>query len=266
MAAFGGKDAVYDDGKRKLDTAILEYDQAISDLTAWVVSSKSTYGIIDLLGIKSEMVHTQNAEFLDWLSPSYLKVEGRFSLLRKQRNDDTLKWARNMPEFQNWQRSESNSGDRLLWICATLGVGKSVMASYFVELLKCGYPEAFVGYFFCRSGEKGLTKAGEIIRTLAYQFVISNSEEQKELDSSRMHGKIDPTAGVVFLFERLLEGILTRTKGKVFIVLDGLDEADCNDVDTTSVPARSEIQIFLQYASANCLFMCFSSADPISSR
>jgi hypothetical protein len=40
MAAFGGKDAVYDDGKRKLDTAILEYDQAISDLTAWVVSSK----------------------------------------------------------------------------------------------------------------------------------------------------------------------------------------------------------------------------------
>ena len=48
MAALGGKDAVYDDGKRKLDTAILEYDQAISDLTAWVVSSKSTFGIIDL--------------------------------------------------------------------------------------------------------------------------------------------------------------------------------------------------------------------------
>src|SRR5271170_6596047 len=201
---------------------------------------------LTLLGIKFERVQAQNAEFLDWLSPSYLKVEGRFSLLRKQRNENTLKWARNMPEFQNWQRSDPNSSDRLLWICATLGVGKSVMASYFVELLKCGYPEAFVGYFFCRSGEQGLTKAGEIIRTLAYQFVISNGEAQKDLDSSRMHGKIDPTTGVVFLFERLLEGILARTKGKVFIVLDGLDEADCNDVDTTSIPARSEMEIFLQ--------------------
>src|SRR5277367_56462 len=201
---------------------------------------------LTLLGIKFERVQAQNAEFLDWLSPSYLKVEGRFSLLRKQRNENTLKWAHNMPEFQDWQRSESSSSDRLLWICATLGVGKSVMASYFVELLKVGYPEAFVGYFFCRSGEQGLTKAGEIIRTLAYQFVISNNEAQKDLDSSRMHGKIDPTTGVVFLFERLLEGILARTKGKVFIVLDGLDEADCNDLDTTSIPARSEMEIFLQ--------------------
>ena len=48
MRALGGKDAVYDDGKRKLDAAILEYDQAICDLTAWVVSSKSTLCVIDL--------------------------------------------------------------------------------------------------------------------------------------------------------------------------------------------------------------------------
>jgi hypothetical protein len=44
----------------------------------------------------------------------------------------------------------------------------------------------------------------------------------------------------------LLKGILARTKEKVFIVLDGVDEADCSDVEPTSIPARSEIQIFLQ--------------------
>lgn len=184
--------------------------------------------------------------FLEWLAPSYLPVEARFSLLRKQRANNTLEWARKMPEFQAWQRSDSSSNDRLLWICATLGVGKSVMASYFVELLNCEYPDAFVGYFFCRTGEPGLTKADEIIRTLAYQFVIGDNEAKKDLDASRAHGKLVKNTGVGFLFERLLEGLLTRTKKQVFVIIDGLDEADCNDLDMTMFPARSEIEIFLQ--------------------
>ena len=202
--------------------------------------------LLTLLGIKVQTVHAEDAEFRDWLQPSYLAVEERFSLLRKQREKNTLEWARNMPEFQTWHRSDLKSTNRLLWISATLGVGKSVMASYFIELLKCEYSNAFVGYFFCRSGEQGLTKAGEIIRTLAYQFVIGDSEARKELDSFRTHGKLKQNVAVSFLFEKFLEGLLTRTKKQVFIVLDGLDEADCDDSGTTASPARSEMEIFLQ--------------------
>src|SRR5205809_746687 len=96
-----------------------------------------------LLGIKFQMVQARDAEFLEWLSPSYLEVEARFSSLRKQKAENTLEWARRMPEFQTWQHSDQKSKDRLLWICGTLGVGKSVMASHFIELLKCEYPNAF---------------------------------------------------------------------------------------------------------------------------
>lgn len=124
------------------------------------------------------------------------------------------------------------------------------MASYFVELVKCEFPNAFVGYFFCKTGENGLTKAGDIIRTLAYQFVIDDTVARKELDAVRSHGKLDANIGIGFLFEKLLEGLFTRSKKQVFIILDGLDESNWNDLDKTTFPPRSEVEIFLKYLCA----------------
>ena len=54
---------------------------------------------------------------------------------------------------------DSDVARRVLWIRGTLGMGKSVMAGYYIDLLKCLYPKAIVAYFFCKSGQPGAHQA-----------------------------------------------------------------------------------------------------------
>ena len=42
-------------------------------------------------------------------------------------------------------------------------MGKSIMAGYFIDLLKIQYPNAIVAYFFCRGNQPGLMSARDIV-------------------------------------------------------------------------------------------------------
>src|SRR5277367_1535697 len=197
------------------------------------------------------MANRQNQDelFLRWLSPSYWLVEGQLSSVRGQREKDTLEWARNMPEFEAWRRSEANleSKDRVLWIRGTLGVGKTIMAGYFIELLKCLHPNAVVAYFFCRSGQERLKTARDIIRTLAYQCVINDADARSVLDSLRTNDfRVNEEAHVGFLVEKLLQEPLNRTKNAMFIIIDGVDEADWTRVDNSERQPRPEMEAFIK--------------------
>jgi len=122
------------------------------------------------------------------------------------------------------------------------------MAGYFIELLKCQYPDAIVAYFFCRSGQKGLFKARDIIRTLAYQVIQESPEARLYLESlQREELPVDDNVGVGFLFDKLLKEPLATTSKTAFIILDGLDEADRKSLDSTERPKRTEIEILLQH-------------------
>lgn len=192
----------------------------------------------------------QTETLLKWLSPSYWLVEAQLTFVVKQRGKDTLGWARDMPEFQTWQYSDTKfeSKKRILWIHGPLGVGKTVMAGYFVELLKSLHPQAVIAFFFCRKGELGLTKVRDIVRTLAYYQSIQSPEAQKALDSLRKKSlPIDDNVGVGFLFDKLLREPLNVTKKESYIVLDGLDEADLITLDTIERPPRPEMEILLEH-------------------
>jgi hypothetical protein len=213
-----------------LQVAINEYDQAVLDLAASVINSDfhqpstslTRIGIYNEQG-KARRQH-QDEQFLNWLSPSHWLVEGQLSTLRRQRGKDTLQWARNMSELGNWRKSQMDleSRERVLWIRGTLGMGKSVMAAYFVELLKCSHPASIVAYFFCRSSEERLRKAREIIRVLAYYQCIQGSEEAHGvLESLRSTNfRIDENIGIRLLFEKLKEP-LSPTGKEVYIIVDG---------------------------------------------
>ena len=186
---------------------------------------------------------------MKWLSPSYWENEGRLSSLKKQREEHTLEWARKMTEFHTWRTCvDMTSKERILWIRGSLGLGKTVMAGYFIELLKCHYPDAIVAYFFCRSGQAGLTKAREIICTLAYQCVQEDEQAQSVLEALRSKDfKIDENVGIGFLFDKLLREPLLKTSKEVFIVLDGLDEADRTSLDCTERRPVTEYEILLAH-------------------
>lgn len=189
----------------------------------------------------------QDEKFLRWLSPSYWLVEGQLSSVRKQRGKDTLQWARNMREFQTWRECPIDPKERILWIRGTLGVGKTIMAGYFIELLKCMYPDAVVLYFFCRRDQAGLTQVRDIIKTLAYQSSLHSKSARSVLDSLRCKNlPIDNNVGIGFLFDKLLRDPLDLSD-ELFIVLDGLDEGDRVALDTTERPPKPELDIFLQH-------------------
>lgn len=193
----------------------------------------------------------QDEKFLKWLSPSYWLVDAQLHSVRQQRGADTLQWARDMPEFRVWQRSDVriDSKDRILWIKGTLGIGKSTMAGYFIDLLKCLYPKSIIAYFFCKSGQPGLTKAIDIIRSLAYQCIESNEEARSVLEALQLKDfQIDQNLSVSYLFEKLVREPLIQVTSDVYIVIDGLDEADWITQDMGERRSRSEIDVLL-----NCL-------------
>lgn len=213
------------------------------------------------------MRQKQDEEFLQWLSPSYWLVDSKLHGMRDKRKKGTLKWAHDMVQFQNWrlsQLSESSeaSKERILWLRGPLGIGKSIMAGYFIDLLKCLYPNAIVAYFFCRFKESGLEKAHDIIRTLAYQCIENNPAGRYALESlKRKNFVISDSLGVAYLFEKLILDALRTCQKDVYIVIDGLDEADRTTVDKSDRLETPELHILLK-----CLLKLHSSRILIISR
>lgn len=174
------------------------------------------------------------------------------SSFRQQRQMGSLEWAYNMPEFRSWMNcQEPGSKESILWIRGTLGVGKTIMAGFFIDLLKCLYPDSIIAYFFCRSGQSGLSKTKEIIRTLSYQCIKDDVGARSLLEALRCKDfPINDTLSVGFLFEKLLKEPLSQTSKDVFIILDGLDEADRTDLDCSERPPRPEVDILLKHLAS----------------
>ena len=152
-----------------------------------------------------------------------------------------------MPEFQAWRLCDLSveSERRITWINGTLGIGKSIMAGYFIDLLKCQYPNAIVAYFFCRSNQPGLTNARDMLRTLAYQCIEKDKAARTVLETLKSKGfQVTDNLGIGYLFEKLLLDPL-RNIQEIYIVLDGLDEADMTTQDYTDRTGRPEMHILL---------------------
>ena len=243
------KPDMYTKSQDKLDVAIREYDQAIIHLTARIVASKiSRFRKLIAETNYWQQPHTRG-ELLQWLCPSYWIVESYLHSFRHQRAQGTLSWARDMPEFRDWRLSDldKESPNRITWIHATLGVGKSIMAAYFIDLLKCQYPNAIVAYFFCRSKEAGVFTARDILRALAYQCTEKVSVANAAIKELKSHGfQISDDLGIGYLFKMLLLGPMQTNNKDIFLVLDGLDEADTESQDLSGKP---ELHVLLNALS-----------------
>jgi tetratricopeptide (TPR) repeat protein len=188
-------------------------------------------------------------EFLKWLCPSsYWRVQGLLSSFRGERSEGTLNWALNLSEFRAWRLADLHSGSnrRVTWIKGALGLGKSIMAAYYVDLLKAQYRNAVVAYFFCRSKEPGLTTALDILRTLAYQCSQDNKSARTTLEKLKSEGfQINADLGIRYLFEKLLLEPLKSVQ-EIYVVLDGLDEADDLTLDRTDPAGRPDLHVLLE--------------------
>ena len=218
----------------------------------------------------------QDEEFLRWLSPSFELVEAQLRAVRNRRGKETLKWASNMNEFRDWHSNDSNydlhsnegvhnAKSHVLWIRGAAGVGKSTMAGYLIDFVKFLYPDSLVLYFFCKAGDIGLTSARDIIRTLAYQC-LENSRARSALEDLKKSGfQIEEKVGVRHLFVKLLQAPLSHMDKDIYIILDGLDEADNTSLDDVETrPQRRQLNILIECITslfARTLFISRPSGD-----
>ena len=222
-----------------------------------VAQSHSVRPVFHLVNKQAE-----DEQFLKWLSPSYWPVEGQLHELKKQRAKDTLKWASDMAVFENWRTSNPllQSKERILWIRGPPGVGKSTLAAYFIEQLKHLHPTSIVLYFFCRRGQAGLTKAREIIQTLTYQLICASPEARSILEPlQRTQFQINEKLPVSFLCERLLSEPSRHTKDEIYVIIDGLDEADSSETTNSITQSMSDLDVLIcclaDIPSARLLFI-----------
>jgi tetratricopeptide (TPR) repeat protein len=151
-----------------------------------------------------------------------------------------------MPEFQEWRlRTKQDSAHRILWIRGFPGAGKSTLAGYYVDLLGDLYPQAIVLYFFCVRGTTGLTKVRDIIRALAYQLSRADENAHCVFSNLKADGFELEDIGIPLLFDKLI-GNLSIKDRDIYVILDGLDEADTQAKDTIDRLETAEIDIFLQ--------------------
>ena len=193
-------------------------------------------------------------------------MEAQLHSFRQQRGENTLQWAPDLKEFKSWRLSDYSSNDRILWIRGTLGIGKSTLAGYYIDLLNCHNPNSIVAYFFCRSNQPGLTKARDIIRTLAYQCISRDSQARAVLEALKRQGfRIGDNLGVGYLFHKLLLEPVRVTEREIFIIIDGVDEADLTTLGDADHSERPEISILLhcltKLPSTRLLFLSRPTAN-----
>ena len=181
---------------------------------------------------------------MTWLPHSYWRVEGQLLEVQRQRHQNTLNWALEMQEFRNWRESGLNSQERALWIRGTPGLGKSVMAGRLIKYLQDSFPNSIVAYFFCKGGEPELTDVQHILCTLAYQCAKNCKEAQTVLEVFKDEFPKVAEVGIRSLFRRVLEEPLKHVTRDVYLILDGLDEADTAKMDR--LEKRPEFKVLIE--------------------
>jgi hypothetical protein len=145
-------------------------------------------------------------------------------------------WIRNDPMFQAWQKEHAP----ILWILGRPGVGKTMLATRTIELLKNKFPQhpdipsfTSVSYLYFKDGDPKLQDLAQMWKAAAAQIITANDRFKKHvLAAIKDPGIFDsPRRTWETLFLDFFEAD-SAAKGQAslaFIIVDGLDEAKEGD-------------------------------------
>ena len=132
-------------------------------------------------------------------------------------------WIRDHDEYKKWLRSPTSA---TLWCTGILGSGKTVLSANLVEHTLISVSGAGFSYFFCRHDDQESLKASTIIASLVRQLLDCVSPEKfDDLE------KESPDPHDVDQLLNVLLKILPLKMSGYYIMLDGLDECDAEDLD-----------------------------------
>ncbi|OQN99698.1 hypothetical protein B0A48_14468 [Cryoendolithus antarcticus] len=141
-------------------------------------------------------------------------------------------WIREDPMFQAWQEERAP----ILWVLGRPGVGKTMLATRTIELLKDQFPQhpdipslTSVSYLYFRDGDPKLQDLAQMWKAAAAQMITANDRFKKHvLAAMKDPGIFDSprrTWETLFLDFFEADSAAKDNTSHAFIIVDGLDEA-----------------------------------------
>lgn len=131
-------------------------------------------------------------------------------------------WLFNVEKYNRWRDQTLSSA---LWMTGNLGSGKSVLTANVISNLMSATAPWIVAYFFCRYDEAETLKPRNIIGSLARQLLTDIEIEMDEELVAASQTQLDPDDIIGWLLK-----ILPQKSGEFFIVIDGVDECEEEDI------------------------------------
>lgn len=157
--------------------------------------------------------------------PDVIEQVERFRTVAK---DGTCSWITRRNWFTSWLQKEDGE-PHILWISGPPGAGKSVLASYIVDIIRKQWGDDFCQYHAFIFSDKSKRSASYLFRSLAYQAARGLSPfRAKVLRMSDQFGVPFSNMSATALWEKLFRGALfnLNLSKSLYWVIDGLDESE----------------------------------------
>ncbi|KAF5967354.1 ankyrin repeat protein [Fusarium bulbicola] len=152
-----------------------------------------------------------------WLSPPDCSTNA--NLARERRHPGTGTWLLNSPAFQEWKLGTRQH----LWLYGLAGCGKTILSTTILDHLLQIDTHTTLAFFFDFNDPKK-QKLENPLRSLAVQLYHAGNEGAKRLltvFASHDDGRRQPDTGAL----SACINIMIQMAGKVFVIIDALDES-----------------------------------------
>src|SRR5271154_2657054 len=139
----------------------------------------------------------------------------------------------NLDEYKRWR--DKRSTESTLWLYATKGYGKSVIAAYAVEdLMKIRRDSSVVTYFFCKRDNTYLSDSNLVIRSFLRQVTAEHPAGRARCKVSweeylEPHEDSETSPEATVAFRKIVTDTVTavlETTQTIYFVVDGLNECE----------------------------------------
>ncbi|KAJ6259122.1 Vegetative incompatibility protein [Drechslerella dactyloides] len=198
---------------------------------------------------KARETHKQQLKYIQEVLEPCSRVQSRvqedFERCVSTAMKGTGNWLYSEPLFQAWKSFETVHP--LLWLQGGPGAGKSHLSSQVIEHLtkdssKPGPQQTWILYFFCRNDNADTITFEYVLKTLAWQLATVSSVYAQYIYSIYEFNK-SPAIHVSRLWQKLFVNFITQTESiRLYIVLDGLDEAIKKSIDEFLMALKSSLK------------------------
>lgn len=216
-------------------TIVNNYRSAREPVPAQVITQEACTGVLQTGSRLSEEFYnweTLLRDFPPGCPPGHLET------LRHDTAPGSCEWLQLRDEFRQW----IDGGRQSLWIIGAPGTGKSILSVSIVDYInqkmqslgesehenKISPPGTLAYYFFGSDPTRNTGKS--VVRSILQQLLRSHSVHLRNIRTIQMFAeKVASTSCgtyMLFAFLEQLLGVLGNHFGRIFLVLDGLDECD----------------------------------------